>query len=274
MSLRTRTGSAGIATYSYASERPTASLLFLHGYAESALRHEATLQRFAASGIATHALDLRGHGLTPGTRGFIRRFDELVADVRAERERIRAAHPALPFFLMGYSLGGLLAIRSAQTDPAELAGVVLVAPGLGIARHVPPFVRRLGVAVGEIAPHLPVARLRLTSLRSADPLPDAARRRARDPFVSARTAGELMRASHAVFTHRRPWSIPTLILHGERDRVVSIAAPRRFAAAAAGDAVTFHAIPDGLHDLLSDDPETVPTIVAWIRERARGTRAS
>ncbi len=267
----------GTAIYRTVPERPFATLLFSHGYAESAERHAATLRYLAAHGIAVYAYDLRGHGRSPGTRGFVHRFDDLIGTSLALRARIAAEHPNAAHFLMGYSLGGLLAVRSAQTDPRGLAGAIVVAPGLGVAAGVPPLLRRLGVAVGIVAPHVPVARLRLRSLRPGDAVLATAdgRRIPRDPSIAARTAAETMRASHAAFAAARDWTLPALLVHGERDRVVRIAGPRRFAALTPPGDVTFREIPYGDHDLLSGrDGDTVRAeIVAWIRERARGKHA-
>lgn len=267
----------GTAIYRRVPERPLATLLFSHGYAEHAERHVATLGYFAARGIAAYAYDLRGHGRSPGTRGFVRRFDELVETSLVLRERIALEHPAADHFLMGYSLGGLLALRSAQADPRGLAGVIVVAPGLGVASGVPPILRRLGVAVGIVAPHVPVARLRLRSLRPGDAALATVEghRIPRDPSIAARTAAETMRASHAAFAAAGEWTLPALLVHGERDRVVRIAGPRRFAALTPPGDVTFREIPYGDHDLLSgrDGDAVRAEIVAWIRERSRGRLA-
>jgi len=267
----------GTAFYRTVPERPFATVLFSHGYAENAERHDATLRYLAAHHIAVYAYDLRGHGRSPGTRGFVRRFDELIGTSLVLRARIAAEHPNADHFLMGYSLGGLLALRSAQTDPRGLAGVIVVAPGLGVASGVPPILRRLGVAVGIVAPHVPVARLRLRSLRPGDAVLATVegRRIPRDPSIAARTAAETMRASHAAFVAAREWTLPALLVHGERDRVVPIAGPRRFAALTPPGNVRFRTIPFGDHDLLSgrDGDAVRAEIVAWIHERSRGSHS-
>ncbi len=249
---------------------PAAAVLFAHGFAESAPRHVATLTSFAEAGFAAYAFDLPGHGRSPGARGFVRRFDDVLRAMALLRARIAERYPQVPLILMGYSLGGLAALRAAQRDPAPVAGVVLVAAGLGVASHVPPVVRRIGVAFGEIAPHVPVARLRLRNLRPEDGnapgglldllLP-------RDPLVPARTAAEAMRASHAAFAAAASWRTPTLFVNGEADRVVPLASARRFVALARNAETTLDLVAGAHHDLLRGrHAEAVrATIVAWIR---------
>jgi alpha-beta hydrolase superfamily lysophospholipase len=252
---------------------PTAAVLFAHGFAESAMRHAPTLEAFARAGIAAYAYDLRGHGRSPGSRGFIRRFDDLLDASSLARAWVAADSPGVPLFLMGYSLGGLVSVRSAERDPAGLAGVVLVAPGFEIAGDLPAIVRRLGTVVGDIAPHVPVAQLRLKHLRPDEPraasllevlLP-------RDPLIPARTAAELIRASDAALAGAREWRVPTLVVHGDLDRVVPLACARRFVERATQADTTLDVIPGGHHDLLHGrDADAVrASVLAWIRARAR-----
>jgi alpha-beta hydrolase superfamily lysophospholipase len=265
--------SDGTAFYVAETSAPVAALLFAHGYAESAARHEATLRYFAANGVAAYAYDLTGHGKSAGTRGFIRHFDELVEVSLALRARIHARHSGLPLFLAGYSLGGLVTVRSVETEPRGVAGCILISPGLGVARDVPPLVRRLGVAFGYVAPHVPVARLHLRALRAEGTVSTTAegRRAARDPLIPARTAAELLRASHAAFGGARTWHASTLLVHGERDRVVPVRGPRRFASSVASRDFTLRVVANGHHDLLSgrDGDAIREEIVAWVRARAR-----
>jgi alpha-beta hydrolase superfamily lysophospholipase len=252
---------------------PAAAVLFAHGFAESAMRHAATLEALAAAGIAAYAYDLRGHGRSPGSRGFIRRFDDLLAASSLARAWVAADAPGVPLFLMGYSLGGLVSVRSAERDPDGIDGVVLIAPGFEIAHDLPAFVRSLGIAVGEIVPHVPVAQLRLKHLRPDEPraasfldalLP-------RDPLIPARTAGELIRASDAAFAGEGTYRAPTLVLHGELDRVVPLASARRFVERASHAEATLDVISGGHHDLLHGrDADAVrASILAWIRAHAR-----
>jgi alpha-beta hydrolase superfamily lysophospholipase len=251
---------------------PAAAVLFAHGFAESAMRHAPTLEALAAAGIAAYAYDLRGHGRSPGSRGFIRRFDDLLDASALARAWVAAESPGIPLFLMGYSLGGLVSVRSAERDPDGIDGVVLVSPGFEIAHDLPAFVRRLGIVAGEIVPHVPVAQLRLKHLR-----PDEARTQSlidallpRDPLIPARTAGELIRASDAAFAAEVTYRVPTLVLHGELDRVVPLASARRFVERASGAEATLDVMPGGHHDLLHGrDADAVrAAVLAWIRAHA------
>jgi alpha-beta hydrolase superfamily lysophospholipase len=256
-----------------AQDAPAAAVLFAHGFAESAMRHAATLDAFARAGIAAYAYDLRGHGRSPGSRGFIRRFDDLLAASSIARAWVLADSPGVPLFMMGYSLGGLVSVRSAERDPGDLAGVVLIAPGFEIAHDLPAVVRRLGIVVGDVVPHVPVARLRLKHLRPDEPrtasIIDALL--PRDPLIPARTAGELIRASDAAFAAEGEFRSPALVLHSDLDRVVPLASARRFVERASLADTTLDIIPGGHHDLLHGrDADAVRArVLAWIHAHAR-----
>jgi alpha-beta hydrolase superfamily lysophospholipase len=256
-----------------AEAAPAAAVLFAHGFAESAMRHAPTLEAFARAGIAAYAYDLRGHGRSPGSRGFIRRFGDLLDASALARTWVAADSPGTPLFLMGYSLGGLVSVRSAERDPDGLAGVVLVAPGFEIAGDLPAIVRRLGVVVGDVLPHVPVAQLRLKHLRPDEPRPASLLEvlLPRDPLIPARTAAELIRASDAALAGARDWSIPTLVVHGDLDRVVPLACSSRFVERASHAETTLDVIHGGHHDLLHGrDADAVrAAVLAWIQAHAQ-----
>lgn len=73
--------------------------------------------RAALPGVATHAIDLPGHGRSG--------WDPAHADFESQ---VRAVHAALPSrcVLLGWSLGGQLALEIARRDPARVLALVLV----------------------------------------------------------------------------------------------------------------------------------------------------
>src|ERR1700712_2117476 len=90
-----------------------------------------------ARGIAVWAMDLRGHGRTAESTG-IGRFggglgvDTVLNDVQALHLVIDDEHPGVPRFLLGHSMGSIIALASAERDGRDLAGLVLSGP-IGVA---------------------------------------------------------------------------------------------------------------------------------------------
>src|SRR5579864_123572 len=110
----TRSTTSGPPLYWYSAEpdgvtgrKPAAVVGILHGYGEHAGRYAHVMGAWSDRGIASVAIDMRGHGRAGGKRGFCERFDEYLADV-LELERL-TREKNVPAFLFGHSLGGLVA---------------------------------------------------------------------------------------------------------------------------------------------------------------------
>ena len=70
-------------------------------------------EALARSGFTVCAPDFAGHGLSGGQRGFIHSAEQLEADALLFVEAARRAHPQLPLFLAGSSMGGAIAFQAA-----------------------------------------------------------------------------------------------------------------------------------------------------------------
>ena len=120
-----------------------AALQIVHGLSEHGARYARLASALTARGIAVAAADQRGHGRTADETGKGRfgdgaGSDAVLDDVRALGEQLAAAHPGVPLFLLGHSLGSAVALGSAERDGSGLAGLALsgvigVAPAMGEA---------------------------------------------------------------------------------------------------------------------------------------------
>jgi len=261
-----------LSAYRLVAAEPRASALFVHGFGEHAGRLAKAMRSFASRGISTFAYDHRGHGRSPGARAVVERFDALVRDSLAMREAARAATPDRPFFLIGDSMGGLLAARSAQTRPDGLDGVVLVSPALTVGVREGPIVRRLGSLIGEIAPGFPIAKLDVSALSRS---PDVGPAYLADPLthhggVPARTAAEMVKAGVAAFAAAPAWTLPLLIVHGTADRICDPGGSERFAAAVSGADVTLRLVDGAFHEPFNDPGGDLllDEVATWMLARA------
>ena len=99
-------------------------IVFVHGLGGSHLNWCLVGPHFAADRRAV-ALDLRGFGLTPGTRD-----TATVAGNVALLDRFVREVTGTPVVLVGNSLGGLVCLLQAARAPETVAGLVLVNPAL------------------------------------------------------------------------------------------------------------------------------------------------
>jgi len=273
MGLDAWTVETDLRAYRNVPRDPRAAVLVLHGFGEHAGRYARTLQHFSDAGIAAYAYDHRGHGQSPGARALVHRFETLVNDSLTMRERVAQTHPELPHFLLGASMGGVVAVRSVQRRPDGLAGAILVSPALDITGKMPRVMQQLAALAGEVAPRLPVSTIDTRMLARDAAVGEAY---VADPLVyhgsvPARSAAEMVAAGRAAFADAASWRIATLIIQGQGDRIVSPRGAQRFAEAIPIGDVTLRMIPDGYHEPFNDagGEALADDVVAWMMSRAR-----
>ena len=108
-------------------------VVLAHGLSEHSGRYEHVGGRLVGGGFAVHALDHRGHGRSEGTRALVEVAD-VVSDLDSLVEAVAATHPGVPLFLLGHSMGGLIATEYAIRHQHKLDGLMRSRPGSGWSR--------------------------------------------------------------------------------------------------------------------------------------------
>ena len=93
------------------SKNSSVCIILVHGMGEHKGRYKDFLKKVYEANISIVALDIRGHGESGGERGYVRDFDDFVADVNDVVSYVRSKYPHLKIALMGHSLGGLIIAR-------------------------------------------------------------------------------------------------------------------------------------------------------------------
>ncbi|MET9486744.1 alpha/beta fold hydrolase [Nocardia sp. NPDC006630] len=125
-------GAAGTVHYDrWAPPNPRALVVFFHGLGEHIGSYEPFVAALNAAGFAVWAGDHAGHGRSAGVRVLISSVDALVDDAATLVDLARQAHPELPLFLAGHSLGSLISVlltaeRGVPAKALVLAGSSLV----------------------------------------------------------------------------------------------------------------------------------------------------
>ncbi|HDQ71593.1 MAG TPA: alpha/beta hydrolase [Chloroflexi bacterium] len=206
-----------------------ATLAIVHGFGEHSGRYGNLVDYFVPRGCAVHAFDLRGHGRSPGARGYVERWDVFRNDVRAFLAVLQKQAPGTPLFLLGHSMGGLIVLEYVLRDPGGLAGVVASGPLLAQA-GVSPLLALASKLLSLVLPRLTLdVGLDATAL-SRDPAVVEAY--ASDPLVhgqgTPRLGQEIARAYEWAHAHATDMRIPCLIVHGSADRLAPPEASRVF----------------------------------------------
>lgn len=207
---------------------PRAVVLLIHGYAEHAGRYGHVAAALTAQGCAVHALDHWGHGRSDGARSFVPAFAVLSDGVEALLAAAQAAHPGLPIFLLGHSLGGLIATRHLITHQQHYQGAVLSGPAIMPMEEPSRLLIWISRILSKIAPRMGVMPP-LAEGVSRDPAVVAAYKA--DPLnyigkMGARMAQEIFDAMANVRGQAGRISVPILLLHGEADILTAPAGSR------------------------------------------------
>lgn len=116
-----------------ATMSPWAALTLVHGFGDHGGRFAGMATTLASFGIAVQALDLVGHGRSPGRRGCIDSYDQLLDEVYDSLQHSTDSFPRIPQFLFGQSMGGNLVLNLALRRPLDVKrvdGLIVVSPML------------------------------------------------------------------------------------------------------------------------------------------------
>jgi acylglycerol lipase len=250
---------------------PRRGVAIVHGYAEHSGRYEEVAGRLLAAGYGVYQFDLRGHGRSEGPRAFVRSFGDYVRDVQAFVEHVRRRQDG-PLFLLGHSMGGLIAARWTLANPLGASGLVLSGAALKVNDHIHPWLQRMSSAIAMLAPQLPTIRLDDAALsRSAETV----RRFREDPLVyhgrmPARTGAEILRAAKQLAPRLSEFRLPLLIMHGGDDRLADPEGSRQLHGQAVSHDKTLKLYPGLFHEIFHEPErrQVIDDLVAWLDERS------
>jgi lysophospholipase len=268
----TGVGHLRLAFRAHEAERPRAGLIVVHGLGDHAGRYDDFAGRMAGYGFSTYAMDLRGHGLSEGRRGHVPAFDVFLQEVdRFRREVEGLAGNALPLFLLGQSMGGLIALRYMEEYAGACRGAVICSPWLATAMEVPRWKSLLAPLMAKLAPALPMGHGLNPDHLSRDPAVAAAYRNdpLTQPSITPRTFAEVSHAMGQALQRSDRIRSPLLFLMGDADRIVDTDRALRFARSLTTADVTVRVRPGAYHELLHEtDRELVyREIREWLMAR-------
>jgi alpha-beta hydrolase superfamily lysophospholipase len=183
---------------------------------------------------------------------------------------VAAERPALPVFLAGISMGGLIVTNYASYRPEGLGGVIAVAPALGDTGGSR-FLLALLPVLSRVVPSLPInPKLDLSRLTRDTELQ---RTYVSDPLyqtrVTPRIAAELLAAIADTRARAPGFHVPLLVLHGTADAFTPPAGSREFYERAGAGDKTYRLYEGAYHNLFveTNREEIYDDIAAWIEAR-------
>jgi acylglycerol lipase len=237
-------------------------------------------EQFAAQGLSTYAIDLRGRGESQGERFYVQEFGDYVNDVDQFVTTVRSLEPGLPIFMLGHSAGGVVATLYTADHQAQLAG--LICESFAFKIPAPDFALAVFKGLAHLAPHAHVL-----TLKNKDFSRDPAIVQAMDSDTlidhesqPLETIAAMVRADEILEPTFANITLPLFILHGTEDKATRPDGSQQFFDSAASLDKTLKFYEGGYHDLLNDtDRQQVATDIAtWLdrqlKQRAKAPSAS
>jgi alpha-beta hydrolase superfamily lysophospholipase len=246
------------------------AICLVHGLGEHSGRYGDLAASLNANGWAVLAMDMRGHGMSGGRRGHITSYGALMDDISILLAEAGGRFPDLPRFLCGQSMGGNLVINYALRRTSAIAGVIASSPLLRTAAPPPCWKSWLGRFLRPVLPLLPLCNEIRAEDLSRDL--DVVRAYRIDPLVHDRLTlrfYDVLLAGEWAIRQASDLSVPTLIMHGDSDRVTSIGASREFSSAA-GDICTLKEW-EGFYHEIHNEPgreQVIEYLLEWLELRA------
>ncbi|XP_058099829.1 caffeoylshikimate esterase-like [Magnolia sinica] len=252
----------------------------IHGYTdESSSIIQLTAMAIAKLGFYVCALDLPGHGYSDGTRGHIPDINVVVDDCIQLFDSVRMAHPNLPAFIYGESLGGAISIFVCLRQKREWNGLILNGAMCGVSqKFLPPW--PLTELLPIVAFFLPTWRAVITRSLATRSYKEEWKRKlfARSPnrLSSSRpttaTALEFLRLCNEIERRCNELEIALLVLHGEDDTVCDPSSAKLVYEMARSKDKTLEIFPGMWHQLIGEPEDGVElafgTIFSWLQDRA------
>jgi alpha-beta hydrolase superfamily lysophospholipase len=200
---------------------PCAIVLALHGFNDYSKAFDRPARWLAARGIALYAYDQRGFGAGPSS-GLWAGTTRLADDAVTVALLLRRAHPDLPLYLLGESMGGAVALVAAATHRLQVDGLILVAPAVW-ARSTQPWYQR--AALRTAAGLWPSGKISARFLgRQVSDNPATLAELENDPLVIRRVRYDTLRGlvdlMDEALAAAPAMDQPLLLLYGGHDEII------------------------------------------------------
>lgn len=248
-------------------DQARAVLVIVHGLCEHQGRYDYLAEIFHKAGIGTCRFDHRGHGRSEGERTYFSHFNELLDDTNVVVDRTIEENPDIPVFLMGHSMGGFTAaLYGVKYPDKKLRGIItsgaLTHDHIGLITGVP----------GGLDPHIQLPNT-MPAGHGLCSVPEVVAGYAKDPYNSRTfTTGLCYALGDGLkwFAEKeKEFAYPVLMLHGEKDGLVSVKDTYAFFAQAASADRQMKIYGNLFHEIFHEycRDEVIGDVLAWVERR-------
>jgi alpha-beta hydrolase superfamily lysophospholipase len=253
---------------------PRGIVVVTHGFGEHGGTYANTAEWLgSALDLDVVAVDLRGHGRSPGRRGVVRRYEDLTDDISCAVSWVARNRPDIPRFLLGHSNGGQVALRVALGGRVSVDGLIVSNPALRIVQPIPAHKLRLGKFLLRYAPWVTLrTELRVERLtRDPEMQRSMQRDRLRHKRMSPPLFFGMVDGGRMLLDRAGEIRSPIVLLVGGQDPIVDPAASRELYDRLGSEDKTLLLYPRMVHEPLNDvgREQVLDDVARWIEARLR-----
>lgn len=248
---------------------PQGLILIAHGLGEHRGRYAHVAPRFTAMGLRAVVPDHQGHGKSGGPRADVRNADVFKSDLESLRKL--TVVEGRPTYLLGHSMGGLIALDYALDHQSELAALMLSGALVLPGDDQPAPLVAIAKILGKILPTLGTLALDPNSV-SRDPKVVADY--IADPLnyhgkVKAGMGAALLTRLES-FPDRLPsLTLPLLVMHGEKDKLTNPEGSKLVDKLAGSSDKTLTIYPGLFHEIFNEpeQDQVLTDVTDWLSKR-------
>ena len=239
---------------SWPIENPHSVLCVIHGLGEHIDRYDHLARYYNERGFAVIGYDRSGHGKSDGKRGHAHQFDYYLDEIEELIGQAGDQFPGVPIVTYGHSMGGHLILLATIKRNLPVRAVIATAPVIRLPEKPPALLLAIGKLMLKIYPGFTQANGLKTADLSRDP--KIVQDYIDDPLVHDRissvTAINMLKNADWLDRFAGQMPTPTLIMHGEKDRITSAKGSEAFSQRVGS--VDFKMWPGAFHEI-HNEPE-------------------
>lgn len=245
-----------------------AHIAIVHGYGDHSGRYLNTMKALAARGLATSAIDYRGHGKADGARADVVKWTDYLDDMEAFWRKSKDLAAGKPMFVLAHSHGSLIATHWIAQKPNDLKGAVLSAPFYALAFKPPPVKIIAAKLIRGIVPGLSMGNELKGDQLSRDPAWQ--KETAADPLYLHNTTPrwffECMAAQQRLTGLGSSFTVPLFMGAGSDDPIAATPVAKGFFDTIASADKTWKTYQGFRHEILNElgKEEVIDDIAQWI----------
>ena len=252
----------------YSNNAPKGEIVAIHDALEHSGRYETLGIQLAKEGYNFYIFDLMGHGRSEGNRGYIHEFEDYLLDLANFYAFLKIHRNVNIPFLLGYGMGGLIATMFCSWGRCPIRGLILSDALFGFKQNIPFYKKSILHMLATILPSFRLTDLFDTNILCHDM--DIITDFLTDPHiqhtVNARWLSIILKTLAKVHNVTNKILVPTLVFHGEDDRIYDIEMSKQVFTEFATRNKEFFVVKNAYHEIFNEPSrgELIEKLVNWM----------